>query len=337
MIAKENWFDAAKQAFLNARINEADVMPTHVLVEEINRLIRQWGHFTKDTCKEMLQKGNEQERLFALFLLDSFASTDDELLFIPFLQSPLRKERWVSAIILGTKKNERALFTLFELIAEGLALHPPSEEVKQKPSDQTSDDTQSNLGGYQNEYLWYMLHRFRAILLIGSLGDLRAIPSLVHTFSVSRGLECVLNTQQEAPFWFYEYLYKLQDHIAYSLGQLDAWNALDVLDLPIRRLHIARMFHIFGAFRVNPLKVFYSIRSNHLEHIEIDHFEQRIDVLLSKQYALPLEERRTFFHNFLEWYRERENHLIESFHFKRHEETPFEGDELFLPSDPYLD
>lgn len=59
-----------------------------------------------------LIEGDESIGLVALFALNHFAHEETRELLEPFLHSPLRKERWASAMVLGGVKTTRNILPL---------------------------------------------------------------------------------------------------------------------------------------------------------------------------------------------------------------------------------
>src|SRR5258706_2199888 len=64
-------------------------------------------------------EGQEDERVFALFLIGALATPEAKDLLASFLNSAYRKERWASAISLGRLKQERAFSILQTYLLEG--------------------------------------------------------------------------------------------------------------------------------------------------------------------------------------------------------------------------
>jgi len=97
------------------------------------------------------------------------------------------------------------------------------------------------------EYAWYMRHRQTILDILQSWNDPRAIPAL--RLALQRCWHIEPHTHG-----FSDTLHQLQDTLAYTLGQLSAWDALEGLEtpgLPPSRFKLARMFLVFGLLHVN--------------------------------------------------------------------------------------
>src|SRR5579875_2742925 len=119
--------DLIEQAFFEARI-EYDQMPDEEMKERMNAFEQQWGGFEIDAFRHALQEGDEADRLVALFALNRFAHEETKELLVPFLHSPIRKERWASAMVLGDQRDERAFAVLGALLTEHMEYVPPASE-----------------------------------------------------------------------------------------------------------------------------------------------------------------------------------------------------------------
>src|SRR5262245_49782681 len=99
------------RAFVDAWI-DWDVMPDEMRDEKMKTFAERWGGLSVDAFKQALQEGQEPDRLWAIFALGYLAPVGGEELLVPFLHSPIRKERWGAAIALGESRDERAFALL---------------------------------------------------------------------------------------------------------------------------------------------------------------------------------------------------------------------------------
>lgn len=327
----ETWPETIREALFDARIDEA-VLLANCWAEEITAFVEHWGSVDADACKRALAGENVYERLFALFALGALAPTEVEALLLPFLHSPVRKERWASAIVLGRYKHEQAFPLLLAYLPEQLAYTPfaaPDEDISLDPVEMTSE-AHEHVSETEWYFLheWYSLHRYEIALLLGAYGDPRAIPVLTHTFQTGLMLEFA------PPGWVSDEWYNLEDRLAYALGQLGAWHVLDELALPPKRLLIARMYLLLGSLRANILFLFsldgLSLLCNSMERpehfIEVEMWVRESMVrspaqrkalrelpslvlpiceVLQERWHFTQEECRTAFRNFFLWYGER--------------------------------
>ena len=248
------------QAYFDAWIDRTSLFDGTTVEKAIDDFAFRWGGVSKDALNRALQQGDTGERLLALFALGYLPLLNGEPLLIPFWESPVRKERWASAISLGQCKNERVFSVLQELLMEELEYCLPSLTASSGPGDpllkkaweKEQDDKDAE---YVWEYDWCLLHRLKIPLLLGSWGNPHAIPVLVQAFQRSLELE-FRSTYPNNFHIFAQEWHQLQDRVAYALGQLGAWNALDGLDLPPKRMHIAHRYLVFGSFHASVPWVF---------------------------------------------------------------------------------
>lgn len=80
--------------------------------ERIRAFEQRCDGFEVDAFKHALHEGNEADRLVALFAPGRFTHEEIKGLLEPFLHSPIRKERWASAMVLGDQRDERAFALL---------------------------------------------------------------------------------------------------------------------------------------------------------------------------------------------------------------------------------
>ncbi|MDQ2714876.1 MAG: hypothetical protein M3Z08_08220 [Chloroflexota bacterium] len=225
----------------------------------------------------MLQKGDRIERLFAIFASGyALLPTGAEQL-IPFLTSSFRKERWASAIALGRAKHESVFTMLQDLLLEDMEYHPPhdndalceiiyaaAKEAEgrfgnrdwEKVVDTAMVEAWNESQAYLNDYHWFIIHRFTIMRLLGAWGNPRAISALCQTFAICWDIEQHPDARGKLPGRFTQTWQHLQDELAYALGQLQTWHALDDLALPPVRLRLARMYLLFGSLQANTTCVF---------------------------------------------------------------------------------
>jgi hypothetical protein len=313
------------QAYLDAWIDRTSLLDDTDVETFMSKFAFRWGGLSTDAFKRTLQQGDAGERLFALFALGDLALLDGERLLIPFLDSPVRKERWASAISLGKLKNEQAFPSLLELLVEKLDYHPPSLTAGEKPHDPFlkqawEKELDHKDAEYVWEYHWCLLHRLNIPLLLGSWGDARAIPALVQTFQQSLALEFHATYPNNLHIFSHEW-HQFQDRLVYALGKLGAWHALDALDLPPKRMHIAQRYLVFGSFQASIPWVFDSsfLANWGKEGPDISALLARsgadltlglpdpeyVNEVLQERFALRQEQQLPSFHDFLQWHDER--------------------------------
>lgn len=351
---RERWSDAIKQAHFDAWIDSADILGESEKEKYVDGFAVRWGGLSAEAFKQALQHGDAEERLFALFALGYLAPPDGEKLLIPFLDSPIRKERWASASASGGWKNEQAFSLLRELLVEELEYLPPFLVAGEKPDDPRQkkawekelDDKDTK---YVWEYDWCLMHRLKITLFLGSWGNPRAIPILVQTLQQSLALE-FHSTYPNNFHIFAQTWHHFQDRLAYALGELGAWNALDTVNLPPKRLHIARRYLVFGSLHASVPQVFNFLYlanwgrdgndiSSLLARSGVDLTLglpdlASVDQMLRERFYPGQPERLPSFHDFLEWHSERDDEWQDRWDAERNLANEAEqSDDLFLPED----
>lgn len=315
--------DAIEQAFSHAWIVE-DQIPVEERGARMHSFREWWGGFEMEAFERALHEGNEEDRLVALFALGYLAFDETHDLLFPFLSSSIQKERWASAIVLGTHQDERAFALLGALLLDHLEPYsPPTDEQKISQSVfQARNQTREQYGSsavwerfvhpglvqawneaeqYRHDYLWYMSHRLTIINILAAWNDPQAILML------RQALQRCWETETRTRRGSLQLLHQLQDKLAYSFGLLEAWNALEGLEtagLPPSRFKLARMFLILGALRVN-LQNLYDGNLKRLITLGTVNPEQ-VTAILRERFGLDEYLARANLKAFQQWYQERD-------------------------------
>ena len=278
-----------EQAFFDTW-REYDVMPDEEHKRRMRTFKRRWKGLDSNAFKHALQEGNDIDRLFALFALGYLAPNGYEDLLLPFLSSPLRRERWGSAMMLGLRKDERVFALLGQMLIEQMELHPPEEE---------------------DEYHWFMGHRITIISILTNYNDPRAIPVLRHALEKCLQLEQLPPSQSGSSDSFLEALYQLEDELAYALGSLKAWNSLDGLNLSAPRLKLTRLYIVIGSLHLNLTSLRDDAIILLLQTGTLD--PQQIVGVLEEQYGEDSSVARASVQQFGRWYQQRIEALRQRF------------------------
>ncbi len=264
-----------EQAFFDAWIEYAE-SPDEEQEQRINTFEQQWGGLDIDAFKHALQEGNTSDRLVAIFAIGNLAYANTKELLIPFLSSSIRKERWASAIVLGEQKDEQVFALLGQLLMEKMEYFPPfTEEEIQNARNVIFQTIEHKRGAsnipitwehhvhpsfvqiwhaveaYNDEYTWYMRHRITITTILGNWDDLRTISMLRQALQRCWQIEQLSSSRGRFPNSFLDIWFQLEDELAYALGQLEAWNALDGLEFPSIRFKLARLYLVFGSLHIN--------------------------------------------------------------------------------------
>ncbi len=234
--------------------------------------------------QRVLREGDQENRLFALFLLGGLASSEARDLLLSFLASPQRKERWASAIALGRLKEERVFAVLHTLLLEGFATNEIFASVEQWHAaqedgslyrralqEQGRAEHSENLWRLYERlesigYEWYLRQRSECALMLGDWGNPAAVPPLKEALQAAWRMEQVWPDYQGPDESGPDIWHFFQDRLAFALGQLGAWDVLASLHLPEAHLLIARIYLILGSLQVRDPRVFYGDSASTLFH-----------------------------------------------------------------------
>jgi len=238
-------------------------------------------------------EGEGDSRVFALFLLGGLATPKARDLLISFLKSPQRKERWASVIALGRLKEERVFSLLQTLLLEGFAASEIFASVEELQAAQEACRLSRQMYKEQGQamfpesyedvierlrnidYEWYLRQRSECALALGTWGNPSVVPKL------QEALQTAWRMEQDWPdyegpdasgpkIWYF-----FQDYLAFALGQLGAWDALQFLHFPENHLLVARIYMILGALQVNDTGIFYEDTPYYLLHDSPSYLQTR--------------------------------------------------------------
>ena len=318
------WPDAIQRAFFDVWIHEAE-MPDELRDERVGAFVVRWGGIDVNAFKRALQEGKGTDRLFAIFALGYLAPPDVEELLVPFLHSSVRKVRWASGIVLGKCRDERAFAQLQDALVEDMEYRPPHTEkdwgkivfeaaytARQRFYDPPAWErvaepalvaAWNELQTYAWEYSWHLIHRLTITHILGAWGKPEAISALRQAFRMCWEAEQLPRFQGSPSGGFGATWHQLEDDLAYALGQLEAWDALDGLDLPPVHFQLARMFLVFGSLQVN-LRYLYD--GNITRLITIGTIDPNLVFeVLQKRFGLTMYKCESSLQQFQQWYQER--------------------------------
>ena len=202
----------------------------------IRPFLTTWGGYSVDVLQRALSEGSGDDRIFAITALGLLDSSDQvESLLLPFLQSEDDKERWASAIALGRHKNEHVFFLLQRMLIEDIFKH---------------DDFPL--------FDWQLYRRCTIALLLGAWERPEAVVALCHAFHVCWEIEqqSNLSAEPERVDEYKHWWHFFEDHLAYALGQLEAWGAISTLGLSTAHIRVAIIFTVLGSLHIDTQKIF---------------------------------------------------------------------------------
>jgi hypothetical protein len=171
---------------------------------------QRWGGLSDEAFTRALTSGTREEKSLAIFALGKEKTAQSDALLDAHLQSQEPTERWPSALVLGERRDPRALPVLLALLHEYL---PPHVHPLERD------------GGLYN--FW----RLKTVALLSDWGQDEVIPALRQALINAWKLEQA--EQPEIQHVWHPY----QDALVYALGRLEAFGALTNLVLPASRLH----------------------------------------------------------------------------------------------------
>lgn len=198
--------------------------------EPIEEFASRWGGLDLEIFTHVLEVGQGQDKIIALFALGYSGQPQARTALLPFLHSQVRMERWASALCLGEVQEEQAFPVLQDMLLEGLF-----DQQVARPD--TVEDV-----------VWYEGYRGLVAYLLGSWDNPRLVPQLRQALQASWKRE----QQVRAPVplspwaWYLSSYHTFQDALASALGRLDAFGALMQLELPASRLRIALFKLVLG-------------------------------------------------------------------------------------------
>ena len=197
-----------------------------------------WGGLDSEAFERVIREGTGEDKVIAIFALGYINSPHVCDLLAPLLDSPVRMERWASAIVLGNARDERALPVLHTILQKE-ALFPPGERL---------DD----------ERMCYIDYREMIVSILGNWGQPTSIPVLRSALEATWGWELQLLADppyyaetEMIPFW-QTYQYEL----AYALGQLGAFGGLTGIAFSDSRRRILMIYMALGYLQVSQHDIF---------------------------------------------------------------------------------
>ena len=198
--------------------------------EAIEEFASRWGGLDLEIFTHVLEIGQGQDKLIAIFALGYSGQPEARAALLPFLHSHVRMERWASALCLGEAKEEQALPVLQDLLLEGLF-------DQQVAAPDTVEDV-----------VWYESYRGLVAYLLGSWDNPRLVPLLRQALQASWQREQQVRTPVPLFPWAWDLssYHTFQDALAFALGRLGAFGALMQLEFPASRLRIALFNLVLG-------------------------------------------------------------------------------------------
>src|SRR5215467_506284 len=167
--------------------------------EAIETFASRWGGLDLETFSHVLEVGEGQDKLIALFALCSSGQPGARARTLPFLHSQVRMERWASALCLGEVKEEQALPVLQEMLQEGL--------FGQGVQDVSMEDNA----------MWYELHRRRVASLLGGWGTPSLVPVLHQALQASWEREQQVRDPLHSWSWSLAHYHNFQDSLSFAM------------------------------------------------------------------------------------------------------------------------
>lgn len=167
---------------------------------------RRWGGLSLAIFARALREGDRHDQQVSAFAIGYSESAWARDLLLPVLHSEFPEVRWAAALMLGQRREEAAFPVLIKMLQEFL---PPHGSV---------------------DHDWYDVQHMHVARLLGSWGKREAIQPLHDTLALLWQVE-----QQRPPYEDVQMWSHYQDAMVYALGQLEAFDVLDDLDVSPER------------------------------------------------------------------------------------------------------
>lgn len=231
---------------------------------------QRWGGLSDEAFTQALTSGTREEKALAIFALGKQETTQSDALLDAHLRSQEPMERWPAALVLGERRDPRALPVLIALLDESLPpqVHPLEQD-----------------GGLYN--FW----RLKTVALLSEWGQDDVIPVLRQALINAWTLE-----QAERPE-IQQVWHPYQDALAYALGHLEAFGALTNLVLPTSHLHRWTVTLICGSLQARQRY------GDLLTQIQINTtLKEEIARVLERRFGLLADERAAYIDSYADAY-----------------------------------
>ena len=241
--------------------------------QEMQEFIALWGGFDQETLVRVLTEGQGEHRLLAICIIGESNLQQARALLLPFLQSIQPKERWLSAIYLGRRREELALPVLIIMLTEFL----PCKEFSTP-----------------EEMSWFAEYRGAVVSTLLLWNDTSLVAAFRHAFAVSVEAERYLPDHPVFRRITLDYWYSYQDNLSYALGSKGAFGALMGIPISPLRQRIAMLKMIIGYKRVE-------IRRGASELVfgweENGELKSSMKAMLEQYFGLSEEEQNDYLNN----------------------------------------
>jgi len=205
---------------------------------KIEDFAQRWDGLDAIAFERAVREGEGNEKIIAIFALGSLRPPNVQEMLAPLLQSPVRMERWASAIALGHLHDERALPVLHTIL-QYEALLPVMEPLT-------------------DESMCYLCYREIIVSLLAGWEDLSSIPILHAALKAAWGreLQLLANPPSYAKFNLVPFWQTYQYTLAYALGQLGVYGALTDIPFLDSRRRILMIYLALGYLGVEQKDIF---------------------------------------------------------------------------------
>jgi HEAT repeat protein len=208
------------------------------LKPKIESFAQRWGGLDAHAFERAFRQTEGDEKIIAIFALGSLNPPGVQEMLVPLLQSPVRLERWASAIALGRLYDERALPVLHTIL-QYEALLPVMEDLT-------------------DESMCYINYREIIVSLLANWGDQSSIPILHAALKAAWGweLQLLANPPYYAQFDLIPFWQAYQYRLAYALGHLGVFGALTDIPFSDSRRRILMIYMALGHLQVEQDDIF---------------------------------------------------------------------------------
>lgn len=207
--------------------------------ETLERFASHWGGLDLDHFRMAIERGEGEEQVLAIGVLDRIVGPDATELLLPFLSQGPRQQRWMSALCLGRRHDPLALPALEVLLLDGLT--EEEYEHAQEEEQRLSYDLREELTECNSK-------RWEVVKPLAPWESPSLVATLKQTFAT------LWQRQQQHPGLHHDRGANF-DAIAYELGRRGDFSLVFPDDFPEPHRRLAHLFLALGWLGMEPARL----------------------------------------------------------------------------------
>lgn len=200
------------------------------VAKAIDAFAQRWGGLSDEIFVHVLKQAQDRDRLAAIFAIGHGSLPQAADLLAPWLKSPDVLERYATAIVLGLRRDERAL----PMLKEYLLADEPILEIE-------SPQGKRIRGIQPKAQIWFGRYRPYIAGVLATFGPTPIIEVLRTAFLKYWKQEQKASSPN----------YRLPDGLLYALGRRGALTALQGVVLPEPHQRLAMIYLVLGALHAD--------------------------------------------------------------------------------------